>query len=49
MININSTIDFQSISGRDIFIGMGKVWLYSDTYMIAPLDDIPLWLMEFVA
>lgn len=49
---MNSTdngIDFQSNSGKDIFIGTNKAWLYSDTCMPAPLFDIPQWLLELVA
>lgn len=49
MNSTNNSIDFQALSGRDIFVGMGKIWLYSDTCMPAPVSDIPQWLMEFVA
>jgi hypothetical protein len=45
MNSTNNIIEFQSLSGRDIFIGLGNVWLYSDTCMPAPLTDVPQWLV----
>lgn len=49
MNSTDNSIDFQSLSGRDIFVGLGNVWLYSDTCRPASLSDIPQWLMKFVA